>query len=60
MGKIDFPLPTDPDRQILLGVVYAESSAGATGGENDDEKRAIALAFINEAFYGFKPGRECQ
>jgi len=49
MAKLD--LPTDAMLQLLTGAVFAESSTGWYGGENHDEKAAIAWAILNMTHY---------
>jgi len=46
------PLPTTVDGQLLLGLVYAESSTpGKGGGEDEGEKIEIALTVLNRVYY---------
>ena len=46
---IDFELPSAPDEQLLVGMLFAESSSGPAA--SDDEKRCIAECVVNMAFY---------
>ncbi len=47
------PYPATQQARQLVGVVYAESSSpGRGGGENADEKLAIAQTFVYEAYIG--------
>ena len=46
---IDFELPRTPDEQLLVGMLFAESSSGSAA--SDDEKRCIAECVVNMAFY---------
>jgi hypothetical protein len=48
-GKIDFDLPTDADQQLLVGMVFAESSSGASA--DDDEKQCMAECIVNMAYF---------
>jgi hypothetical protein len=50
-------LPETLERQLLVGVIYAESGSKAySGEENADEKLAIGWTFVNRAYYAqFKP-----
>lgn len=48
-GKIDFDLPTDADQQLLVGMVFAESTSGAGG--DDDEKQCMAECIVNMAYF---------
>jgi len=44
-------LPTDPNEQLLVGLIFAESSTAGTGGENEDEKIEIGLTVLNRTYY---------
>src|SRR5262249_19644838 len=45
-------LPETVERQLLVGVIYAESGTKAfSGEENPDEKLAIGWTFVNRAYY---------
>jgi hypothetical protein len=52
-----FKLPDDPTIQLLVGVIFAESSSqNWGGGENADEKVAIGWTFVNIAYFAqYKP-----
>lgn len=60
---INFDLPTDAQKQILVGALFAESSTKFYGGgEDGGEKTAIAQAITNMAFYaaqGKMNGKKC-
>lgn len=47
--SIDFELPSAPNEQLLVGMVFAESSSGVAA--SDDEKRCIVECVLNMAFY---------
>lgn len=49
MAKLD--LPTDPMVQLLSGAVFAESSTRWFGGEDHDEKEAIAWAILHMSHF---------
>jgi hypothetical protein len=52
--ELDGPprLPTDPDKQLLVGLIFAESSAAQWGGgESEFEKEAIGLVIVNRTYY---------
>jgi hypothetical protein len=46
-----FKLPAEPTIALLVGVIYVESSARYSGGEDADEKEAIGWTFVNIAYY---------
>ncbi len=47
-----FRLPDDPTVELLVAVLYAESSSRSWGGcENADEKEAIGWTFVNIAHF---------
>ena len=60
---IDFDLPTDAAKQILVGAIFAESSTKFSGGGEDaGEKTAIVQAIINLAYYAGQSkmnGKKC-
>jgi hypothetical protein len=47
----ELTLPTDPMLQLLSGAVFAESSTRWYGGENHEEKEAIAWAILNMSHF---------
>lgn len=51
MANLPFSRPTDPMLQILTGAVFAESSTRYFGGENHEEKEAIAWAILHMSHY---------
>lgn len=51
MPGINFQLPTEADKQLLLGIIFSESSTKHYGGENADEKICIGLCVVNMAYY---------
>ncbi len=51
MAKTPLVLPTDPMLQLLTGAVFAESSTRWFGGEDHDEKEAIAWSILNMSHY---------
>ena len=51
MPEPDLVLPSDLRAQLLVGVIFAESSTKFVGGENPGEKVAIGAAFVNCAYY---------
>ncbi len=51
MSTINFDLPTEPDKQLLTGAIFAESSTKHYGGEHADEKTCIGMCVVNLAFY---------
>lgn len=44
-------LPTGADHQLLVGVVFAESTTKNTGTPSADEMVAIARTVVNQAYY---------
>ena len=60
---IDFDLPTDAAKQILVGAIFAESSTKFSGGGEDaGEKTAIVQAIINLSYYAGQSkmnGKKC-
>lgn len=46
-----FTLPDDPTIELLVGVIYAESSTRFAGGEDADEKDAVGWTFVNITYY---------
>lgn len=62
MAQISFDLPTDADKQLLVGAVFAESTTKFTGGENAEEKICIGMSIVNMAYYGKQKnisGKKC-
>jgi RHS repeat-associated protein len=47
--------PKDHDSRLLVATIFAESSTASYGGENFDEKEAIAVTIMNQAFYAVLP-----
>lgn len=47
----DLTLPSDPMLQLLSGAVFAESSTRWAGGENHDEKEAVAWSILNMSHF---------
>jgi len=50
--------PKDPTARLLTAAVFAESGNAHYGGENADEKEAIAVTVMNQAFYAIKPPKQ--
>src|SRR5262249_5628399 len=46
-----FKLPDDPTIELLLAVIYSESSTRYAGGEDPDEREAIGWTFVNIAYF---------
>ena len=63
MGSPDSDYPKDPNLQLLVGVIFAESgSKNYGGGENASEKEAIGKTFVNAAYYAAmkeQGGKKC-
>ena len=63
MASPDSDYPKDPNLQLLVGVIFAESgSKNYGGGENASEKEAIGKTFVNAAYYAAmkeQGGKKC-